>query len=416
MRLLLHSSFFDPTLSGGIKRNREVLKYLSKYVDEIIFVPTLDDLRRATYDEKFRKIIYHDVKSFGLSMPDKIDDVMNNKHFFLDRLGYDFYFNVLYYRYNVKLAKILGKISADVYYTQHEYPQMVHFLSQISVNKNVGSLIQLNEFSQSLFEDLKRQYKINSSFPLIYRVPKALYDSAFNLATRRRKWKELVNQGKVRFAFSVSEELSELYPFMKGLYTRVLRPANAFDKKLLEERGKGKEDYAVFYARLIPGKGVLEIPKIAEKLGKKVIVMGRFSDKLTEKKFASGRNVEYLGFVSEEKLREIVARAKLLIYPSHVDFFSLVILESLAMGTPVVAYKIPGIRVVYRGLSAVKLVEEWDIEGIVREARKIFSMPQEEYENMMNEEVLMNFLEEHSSWERVALNELEELRKVSSYS
>jgi Glycosyltransferase len=61
--------------------------------------------------------------------------------------------------------------------------------------------------------------------------------------------------------------------------------------------------------------------------------------------------VEYLGFVSQDKLIDVVSKAKVLVYPSHFDSFPLVILESLALGTPVIAYKIPGVRSVYAGLA-----------------------------------------------------------------
>jgi len=55
------------------------------------------------------------------------------------------------------------------------------------------------------------------------------------------------------------------------------------------------------------------------------------------------------GFLPKEKYYETLARARALVYPSHSDSFSLVILESLAVGTPVVTYDIPGPRSVYGG-------------------------------------------------------------------
>ena len=122
--------------------------------------------------------------------------------------------------------------------------------------------------------------------------------------------------------------------------------------------------------------------------------------------------MEYLGFVSQDKLIDVVSKAKVLVYPSHFDSFSLVILESLALGTPVIAYKIPGVRSVYEGLSAVKLVKEGDLAQFRQEIRKIYDMPTKEYEDLINDKKLWEFLYEHSSWEKVALNELEELKKV----
>ncbi|ARM76177.1 hypothetical protein B6F84_09185 [Acidianus manzaensis] len=405
--------------SGGVKRNREIVKYWKKYVDEILYVPLLGDMKRASVDDKFRKSMYSEIKSLGMTIPEKIDEILNDKSLFKEiklhynTVEYDLYSNFTYYWISNRITKKIGKINSDIYYAQQEFPQMVYFLSQISANNNVGALVHIENFFGSLFDDFKHFYNAYSSLGFdgfLY----SLYISLFRSNPRRRKWQELISEGRVKFAFSVSEDLSQLYPFMRNIYTKVLRPANAFDKKLLKLRETDKEDYAVFYARLSPAKGVLEIPKIAKKLNRKVIVLGKFTDNKIEKRFMKEKNenVEYLGFVNDEKLQDIVSKAKVLIYPSHADSFSLVILESLAMGTPVVAYRIPGIRKVYDKLPAVKLVKENDIDEMKKEVEKIFSLPKEEYQNMINDRKLMEFLDEHSSWEKVALNELDELKKV----
>ena len=51
--------------------------------------------------------------------------------------------------------------------------------------------------------------------------------------------------------------------------------------------------------------------------------------------------VNGLGFVSEDRLPEVYSRAHVLVNPTVVDTFGLVILESLACGTPVVTTPIP---------------------------------------------------------------------------
>lgn len=195
---------------------------------------------------------------------------------------------------------------------------------------------------------------------------------------------------------------------------RILKVANAFDKNLLKFRTKKKEDYLVFWARLYSLKGILEIPYIIWELVKKyndikLMLFGKFC-KETEKdyffyllkKLGIERNVEYLGFLPEEKKYEIVSKARAVLYPSHSDSFSLVILESLALGTPVVAYDLLGPRSVYEGLSAVKFVKEFDIKGMAREVLKLINMKDEEYYALIYNRQLDAFLEEHSSWDKVA--------------
>ena len=64
-------------------------------------------------------------------------------------------------------------------------------------------------------------------------------------------------------------------------------------------------------------------------------------------------NVEYLGQQAETELLDVITRSRLTIYPSYADSFSIVVLESLACGTPVVAYNIPAIKHIFGKCKAV---------------------------------------------------------------
>ncbi|WP_338604683.1 glycosyltransferase [Sulfolobus tengchongensis] len=237
----------------------------------------------------------------------------------------------------------------------------------------------------------------------------------YNTLYAKPKYTRLLKEYKPTFIASVSKGSLE----ESGLQGEVIVPGNAFDPELLKYRNRGKEEYVVFWSRLNNDKGIHEIPDIMKiiysKLGRKIklVVMGKFFDKYNERRFWSkvkkyDLDVEYLGFVERKRLNEVVSKAKLLIYPTHVDGFSLAVLEALALGTPVVAYGIPAIRSVYSGLEAVKIVEEFDKESMALESKKIISMNEREIEDMMNNETLLSFLRLHSSWDNVA----ESVRKI----
>jgi len=51
----------------------------------------------------------------------------------------------------------------------------------------------------------------------------------------------------------------------------------------------------------------------------------------------SGKNIRFLGRVTDEKLRDLYRGAQAFIFPSLEDA-GIMMLESLAMGTPVIAY------------------------------------------------------------------------------
>ena len=61
------------------------------------------------------------------------------------------------------------------------------------------------------------------------------------------------------------------------------------------------------------------------------------------------RNVEYLGFVSGEPLKQLVQRARAVVVPSEwYETFGLTAAEAKAVGTPVIASRIGGLTEVVR--------------------------------------------------------------------
>jgi len=115
-----------------------------------------------------------------------------------------------------------------------------------------------------------------------------------------------------------------------------------------------------------------------------------------------GKDVVLTGFLPREKYYETLARARALVYLSCSDSLSAVILESLAVGTPVVAYDIPGPRSVYGGLPAVRFVREFDRGAMAEEAVRLAKMPEEERRGLVDDERVTSFLDDHSSWDVVA--------------
>lgn len=233
------------------------------------------------------------------------------------------------------------------------------------------------------------------------------------LRVSREKLKLPFGNPYFRFAAAVSQGTLEEHKLLgRRVPTHVLRPANAFDKKLLDLRSKEKEDYLVFYARLVFEKGLLHVPKVLrlvskERPGAKLVFFGPpgkgyqkcalslFWKKINE--YGLKNNVQYLGVLPREELYRVVSRAKALIYPTFSDAFSLVLLEALALGTPAVSYALPGVRSVFGGLPAVKMVEPGNYEGMARGALDLLNG---DGTALMGSKV-DDFLTEHSDWGKV---------------
>lgn len=198
---------------------------------------------------------------------------------------------------------------------------------------------------------------------------------------------------------------------------KVLKPANAFEKELLNYSTLDKEDYAVFFARLVPEKGIFDLPVIWKKVrGKmpkaKLVVIGKFNDEKIKRKFLSMTKdvgIEYKGFLPRDELLRTVAKAKVFVYPTYTDAFPLVMLESLALKTPVVVYDIPPIREIYGNLKAVNLVKNFDVNEMAQKVIETYNRdPEEMFDNNYKK-----FIEFYSSWERVADAEYQALREFT---
>ena len=90
----------------------------------------------------------------------------------------------------------------------------------------------------------------------------------------------------------------------------------------------------------------VNIPEVAEKLGQKLILAGKIGEGAERDYFDErikphlGDRVEYQGEVSEEKKLELFSKAKGYLFPIQWDEpLGITMVEALACGTPVVAFK-----------------------------------------------------------------------------
>jgi len=157
-------------------------------------------------------------------------------------------------------------------------------------------------------------------------------------------------------------------------------PGVSLDDKDLEiirrvrEKVKEKGNFVVFGGRPSVVKGLAEalitfkfISRLFPDL--KLVLTGGVTPQILTRVKKVCRKLEiedkviFTGFISREKRFEIVAKAKLMLYPSHVDSYSYAVLESLYLGTPVVAYRIPAIEIYHGRNPGLKFVEEGDVEA-----------------------------------------------------
>jgi len=106
------------------------------------------------------------------------------------------------------------------------------------------------------------------------------------------------------------------------------------------------KDYFAFLGRLSPEKGPHSAIKIAKAVGKKIILAGKIDrvDKAYYEKeiepLVDGDQVQYIGELNHEQKVEFLRNAALTLCPIEwAEPFGLVLIESMACGTPVLALK-----------------------------------------------------------------------------
>ncbi|MDD0852500.1 glycosyltransferase [Halobacteriovorax sp. GB3] len=127
-----------------------------------------------------------------------------------------------------------------------------------------------------------------------------------------------------------------------GIDSGVIHPfVDLEDFKSTQENPPEKEDYYVMVTAFAPNKRVDLAIKTFNKMKKRLKIIGSGQQEEYLKSI-SGDTIEFLGNVSREEVIEGFAKAKALIFPG-VEDFGITPLESMASGTPVIAYKIGGV-------------------------------------------------------------------------
>lgn len=146
----------------------------------------------------------------------------------------------------------------------------------------------------------------------------------------------------------------------------VIHPFVDFDK--FQKINIPRENFFLAVGRLTPYKKFDLIVETFNNLGYplKIVGTGVASKKLQK---MANKNIEFLGYVSDEKLIQLYHQAKALIFPQAEDF-GIIPLEAMASGCPVIAYKKGGaLETISEGKSGI-FFEEQTIESLKKAIEK----------------------------------------------
>ncbi len=98
------------------------------------------------------------------------------------------------------------------------------------------------------------------------------------------------------------------------------------------------DDYYLIISRLIPYKRIDLAVQAAKQLGVRLLIGGKGRDLERLQALAAGHdNIEFLGFVPDDDLPDLMARCKAFIFPGFEDF-GITPVQAQAAGRPVIAY------------------------------------------------------------------------------
>ena len=157
-----------------------------------------------------------------------------------------------------------------------------------------------------------------------------------------------------------------------NLYT--VKPGNGVDTCY---DGTDKNIDLIFYARLIPQKGIYDFLKVVKKMTYVNAVIAGFASETVKNeinqyltKNSLKNRVKLMTNLTSKESAELLKSSKVFVYPTRLDAFPLVVLESLSCGTPVVSYSIPAIRMNYLTDAVIK-VKPLDVGSLITETQSI---------------------------------------------
>jgi len=431
---------FCPT--GGGKRCFEVIKRYKKYgiTPYLVTPPTrLVDLRCEDVEKLLPSLSKNGVKLIGLDLSAKFafKKRIDNSPAWLLNFKES---SALCSHFVHELLPSLREIRFDFIVGHHELSDVIQTTHEIAQELKLESAIvlQLPPFYADMRKAirLKLMDRLNlSSLPTYKFLLPEYYRSIYTILLDGKPIRNMLREPLetipvVKYLqLKISKQLSSIdkifavsrsIPYEMGdewaNKIAVLKPAVAVPEEFERIGNKEGGDFVLYFARLVPTKGVLEIPLIWKRFlaysrrKLRLYIVGTFSDKRVEETFNAvmskldlAKDIEYLGYQKTTELVTLVAKAKAVIYPSHKDSISLVVSECIAQRTPVIAYDIPAIRFNYLATEGVRTVPEFEVDAMAYE--------------------LSRLIEEHCdsadtrlpTWDQVAEKELSLLRASSNF-
>ena len=162
---------------------------------------------------------------------------------------------------------------------------------------------------------------------------------------------------------------------------------NGIDEKRFIFNDKS-DNYLLWVGRIVPEKGLEKAIEVAIKTNMELKIAGSIADRgLFEKQIkpiiSRQKNIIYLGEKLGQNLVKLYQKAKILLFP--IDWeepFGLVMVEAMACGTPVIAFRRGSVSEVIKDGEAGFICPPGDLDCMVKTVKGIYEVPEEKYRAM----------------------------------
>ena len=156
----------------------------------------------------------------------------------------------------------------------------------------------------------------------------------------------------------VSKRIKKIY----GKDCKVIYPPVDVKKFNICEK---KEDFYLIVSRLVPYKRIdIAVQAFGYLKDKKLLVIGDGPELKKLKKLAS-KNIEFLGYQTENVVKNYMEKAKAFIFPAEEDF-GIAPVEAQACGTPVIAYRKGGSLETIINKKTGLFFDKQDVKSLVK--------------------------------------------------
>jgi len=133
-------------------------------------------------------------------------------------------------------------------------------------------------------------------------------------------------------SINVQKRLRKYYK----IESKVIYPPTKLAQKITIKNNVNAKNY-LFFSRLVKQKGIELVIETFNKNGKPLLVVGTSNQKTKWQKMAK-ENIEFLGFVEDNKMPKIYQESKALVYASIDEDFGMIPIEAMSYGVPVIAF------------------------------------------------------------------------------